>query len=83
MVLLLVETVKIQEVSGHWHSRPRVGLRLQAQPAQEETLDGLSQTGLQEGTTSWCRRQGGGHRGHPAMVELAGVSTLATRRGLR
>lgn len=83
MVLLLVEAVKIQEVLRHWHPRPRVGLRLQTQPAQEETLDGLSQTGLQEGTTSWRRRHGGWRGGHPAMVELAGVSTLATRRGLR
>lgn len=51
MVLLLVEAVKIQKVLGDWRSRPRVRLRLEAQPAQEETLDGLSQTGLQEGTT--------------------------------
>lgn len=82
MILLLVEAVKIQEVPGHWHSRSRVGLRLQAQPAQEKTLDGLSQTRLQQGT-SWWGQQGGRRGGHSAMVSLAGVSTLATRRGLR
>lgn len=83
MVLLLVEAVKIQEVPGHRHPGPRVGLRLQAQPAQEEILDGLSQTGLQEEGAGRWGRQGGRHGGRPAMVDLAGVSTLATRRGLR
>lgn len=82
MVLLLVEAVKVQEVPGHWHSRPGVGLRLQSQPAEEETLDGLGQTRLHEGT-GWWGQQGRRHRGRSAMVSLAGVSTLATRRGLR
>ena len=64
MVLLLVEAVKIQEVPGNRHSGPRVGLRLEAQPAQEETLDGLGQTGLQEGGGGWVR-QGGRAWGTP------------------
>lgn len=82
VVLLLVEAVQIQEVPGHGHPGPRVGLRLQAQPAQQESLDGLSQTGLQEGAVGQGR-QGGRPGDDPAMVDLAGVSTLATRRGLR
>lgn len=83
MVLLLVEAVKIEEVPGHRHPGPRVGLRLQAQSAQEEVLDGPSQTGLQEEGTSRRGRRGGRRAGHPAVVDLAGVSTLVTGRGLR
>lgn len=83
MVLLLVEAVEIQEVPGHRHSWSGVGLRLQAQSAQEEVLDGLSHTGLQGEGTSWRGLPGGRHSGHLAMVDLAGVSTLPTRRGLR
>lgn len=77
-----MESVQIQEVPRHRDSRPRVRLRLQAQATQEETLDSLGQAGLQAGS-GWWAQKGRGHGGHSAMVSLAGVSTLATRRDLR
>lgn len=77
-----MESVQVQEVPRHRYSRPRVRLRLQAQAAQEETLDGLGQAGLQAGSGR-RGREGRGHGGRSAVVSLAGISTLATRRDLR
>lgn len=77
-----MESVQIQEVPRHRHSRPRVRLRLQAQATQEEALDGLGQAGLRAGSGRRAQK-GRGQGGHSAMVSLAGVSTLATRRDLR
>ena len=85
MVLLLVKAVQIQKVLGHSHPWPGLGLRLQAQAFQEKPLDGLRQAGLEDRRSGRRRggRQGGRGGGHAAMVNVAGVSALATRRGLR
>lgn len=55
MVLLLVEAIQVKEVTRHLRSRTGLGLGLEAQSAQEQTLDGLSHTGLQDRLqTGWC-----------------------------
>lgn len=47
VVLLGVEPVQVQKVLGHGSAGPWLWVRLQAQAAQQQVLDGLGQRGVQ------------------------------------